>query len=132
MSERGIPLPARERAFFEAATQGRPEEFVRLCKIIGRDPQQVLDGYDAEPGRWLIVSFSTSGIVSDSIRELQFPTRIRAHLDAAGAYVERPWGGGCATSCAPSAVVRRRPCHRSRAGTPECVRVEDELEGLVA
>jgi hypothetical protein len=91
MTGREIPPTARERAIFEAATQGPPEEFVRLCKVVGRDPKQVLDGYDAEPWRWLIVSFSTSGVVSDSTRELQFPTRIRARLDAARAYVERPW-----------------------------------------
>jgi hypothetical protein len=90
MTERERPPTARERAIFEAATQGRPEEFVRLCRVIGRDPKQVLDGYDAEPWRWLIVSFAPLGIVSDSTRELQFPAPIRAHLDAARAYIERP------------------------------------------
>lgn len=67
MTETDPPPTARERAIFEAATQGSPEEFVRLCKVIGRDPKQVLDGYDAAPWRWLIVSFSSPGIVSDCV-----------------------------------------------------------------
>jgi hypothetical protein len=59
--------------------------------MLGRHPKQVLDSYDAEPWRWLIVTFSSPGIVSDSTRELKFPTRIRARLDATREYVETPW-----------------------------------------
>jgi hypothetical protein len=91
MTEREPPPTARERAMFEAATRGSPEEFVRLCRLIGRDPTQTLDAYDAEPWRWLIVSFSTSSVVSEGTRELQFPADMRARLDAARAYVNRPW-----------------------------------------
>lgn len=43
MTEREIPPTGRERALFDAATQGQPEAFVRLCEVIGRKPNQVLD-----------------------------------------------------------------------------------------
>lgn len=91
VTEREAPPTARERALFEAATQGSPEEFVRLCRIIGRDPRQVLDSYDAAPWRWLIASFATSGVVSDSARRLPFPADVRGRLNVARQYVERPW-----------------------------------------
>lgn len=91
MTERENPPTARERGIFEAATQGHPEEFVRLCKMLGREPKQVLDSFDAAPWRWLIVSFNAPTYLGDSTRDLQFPTRMRARLDATREYVETPW-----------------------------------------
>jgi hypothetical protein len=85
------PPTARERAIFEAATQSQPEEFVRLCQMIGRDPRETLDGYDAEPWRWLIVSYGGSGIAGDEAPGLDFPPSVRTQLDATRRYVERPW-----------------------------------------
>jgi hypothetical protein len=76
---------------WEAASTGQPEEFVRLCGVVGRDPSEILDTFDAEPWRWLIVSFAPSGYISDGARELQFPSEIRAKLDATRQYVEKPW-----------------------------------------
>jgi hypothetical protein len=85
------PTTARERAIFEAATQGQPEEFARLCRMIGRDPRDTLDDYDAEPWRWLIVSYGSSGLAGDEIPTLDYPPAIRAQLDATRRYIERPW-----------------------------------------
>jgi hypothetical protein len=81
----------RERAMFDAATQGHSHEFVRLCTMLGRDPREVLDDYDAEPWRWLIVSYGSSGLAGDAIPNLDFPPNLRVHLDATRKYVERPW-----------------------------------------
>lgn len=75
----------------EAASKGQAEEFVCLCGVIGRDPKQVLDSFDAEPWRWLIVSFAPSGYIADGARELQFPSEIRANLDTVRDHVDRPW-----------------------------------------
>jgi hypothetical protein len=91
VTEREIPPTARERALYDAATKASPEEFVRLCWVIGREPREVLDAFDAAPWRWLIVSFAPSGYIADGARDLQFPSEIRAHLDATRQYVERPW-----------------------------------------
>ncbi len=91
VTARETPPTARERALFEAATQGRHEEFTRLCRMIGREPRQVLDSFDAAPWRWLIVTFDPELVISDSTRELQFPTRIRARLESTREYVEMPW-----------------------------------------
>jgi hypothetical protein len=91
VTEREIPPTARERALFEAATRASPEKFVRLCWLIGRDPKEMLDAFDAAPWRWLIVSFAPSGYIADGARELQFPSEIRARLDAARQSVEKPW-----------------------------------------
>ena len=91
MTERAVPPTARERVLYEAAAKGSPEEFARRCAAIGRDPKQVLDSFDAEPWRWLIVSFASSGYIADGARDLQFPTEIRARLDATRQYVEMPW-----------------------------------------
>jgi hypothetical protein len=91
MTEREIPPTARERALLDAATQGQPEEFVRLCEMIGRKPKQVLDSFDAAPWRWLIVSFAPSGYIAEGGRELRFPAEIRARLDVTRQYVETPW-----------------------------------------
>jgi len=91
MTEREAPPTAREHALFDAASQPAPEEFVRLCALIGRGPVEVLDRFDAAPWRWLIVSFASPGILSDGAREMQFPARVRARLDATREYVERPW-----------------------------------------
>jgi hypothetical protein len=91
VTERVTPPTARERGLYETATKGSPEEFVRLCGVIGRDPREVLDAFDAEPWRWLIISFAASGYISDGARELQFPSEIRARLDATRQYIERPW-----------------------------------------
>jgi hypothetical protein len=90
MTERVAPPTARERALYEAATIRPHQEFVRVCGVIGRDPTQTLDSFDAEPWRWLIVSFTSSGYIADGARELQFPTEIRARLDATRQYVETP------------------------------------------
>jgi hypothetical protein len=76
---------------FEAATTSQPEEFVRFCRMIGRDPRKTLDDYDAEPWRWLIVSYGSSGLAGDDIPNLDFPPPVRAQLDATRRYVERPW-----------------------------------------
>jgi hypothetical protein len=91
MTEGQGPPTARERALFEAATKASPETFISLCKVIGRDPRHVLDGYDAEPWRWLIVSFASPGAVSEGTRALQFPSAVRARLDATRRYVEASW-----------------------------------------
>lgn len=91
VTETDTPPTARERAMFEAATQGNPEEFVRLCGVIGRDPRETLDGYDAEPWRWLIVSFGSSGLAGDEAPSLGVPPAMRAQLDATRWYVDRPW-----------------------------------------
>jgi hypothetical protein len=85
------PPTARERAMFDAATQGHAQEFVRLCTLLGRDPREVLDDYDAEPWRWLIVSYGSSGLAGDAIPNLDFPPNLRVNLDATRKYVERPW-----------------------------------------
>ena len=91
MTEKEHPPTARERVMFQAASMGWTAEFERLCKVIGRDPRKTLDSYDAEPWRWLIVSYGDPGDVSDSTRALEFPLGVRANLDATRRYVERPW-----------------------------------------
>jgi hypothetical protein len=77
----------RERAIFEAATRGTPEGFVRLCRIIGRDPTQMLDIFDAQPSQRLILRVAQYG----GSPEVEYPTRIRVRLDAIREYVETPW-----------------------------------------
>ncbi len=64
---------------------------MRLCKVIGRDPREVLDGFEALPHRWLIVSFNTAGVVTEAARELSFPEDVQVRLKATRDYVERPW-----------------------------------------
>lgn len=91
VTERDTPPTARERALFEAASEPAPMEFVRLCGVVGRDPRQVLDGFDAAPWRWLTVSFTATGFVTDSTRELSFPADVRARLTTTRRYVETPW-----------------------------------------
>jgi hypothetical protein len=91
VTKREIPPTARERGLFQAATRASPEKFVRLCWVIGREPREVLDAFDAAPWRWLIVSFAPSGYIADDARKLQFPSEIRAHLHATRQYVEAPW-----------------------------------------
>jgi hypothetical protein len=90
VTERLHPPTARERAAFDAATRSTPEEFVSLCRIVGKDPKQLLDSFDAAPWRWLFY-FSPSDLVSDPMRDVSFPPPMRAHLDAARKYVETPW-----------------------------------------
>jgi hypothetical protein len=85
------PPTACERAIFEAETRGNPEEFARLCQMIGRDPRETLDYYDAEPWRWLIVSYASSGLAGDDTPHLDYPPDMRANLDATRRYIERPW-----------------------------------------
>lgn len=87
MTKSERPPTARERALLEAATNGAPEEFVHLCKMLDRDPKDMLDEYDAEPWRWMIVSFSP-GYVSESTLRLTFPPDTRALLDATRRCVE--------------------------------------------
>lgn len=89
MTERERPLTARERAMFDAATQGQPDEFVRLCERIGRDPREMLDDFDAEPWRWLIVSYASSGLAGGDIPSLDYPPNIRARLDATRQFLEK-------------------------------------------
>jgi hypothetical protein len=91
MGDREAPPTAREHALFDAASQPAPQEFVRLCAMIGQGPLQVLDGFDSAPWRWLIVSFASAGTLSASDQAMRFPARIRARLDVTREYVERPW-----------------------------------------
>lgn len=91
MTEIEASPTARERALFDAASQPFPEEFVRLCKVIDRDPRHVLARFDAAPWRWLIVGFATPAAVPDAIRELSFPTDVQARLEVTRQYVERSW-----------------------------------------
>ena len=51
MTERAIPPTARERAAFDAATMGKPKDFVRVCRELNRAPREMLDTKDDRLGR---------------------------------------------------------------------------------
>jgi hypothetical protein len=67
MTERPLPPTADERLAFDAATRRSPKDFVRICRLAGEEPGQMLNRFDAEPGRWLF-HFSLSDLVTDGMR----------------------------------------------------------------
>jgi len=101
VTEREKPPTAREARDVSRQLPwgGRPSSFVCARSSVAIRAK-TLDSYDAEPWRWLIVSYGGSGYVSDSTRDVEFPPEMRAHLDATRQYVERPCGAGSALDLA--------------------------------
>jgi hypothetical protein len=90
MTERAVPPTARERAAFDAATEGRPKDFLRACRELDTDPKQLLDAFDSQPWRWLF-SFSLGDPVTDEVRHRPFQPAVRERLDTTREYIEAPW-----------------------------------------
>ena len=89
MTERTIPPTARERAAFDAATEGTPKDFVATCRAAGLEPIRMLDSFQAAPWRWLFF-FSATDPVTDEVRHRPFPPAVQERLDAVREYVEAP------------------------------------------
>jgi hypothetical protein len=90
MTERAIPPTARERAAFDAATTGKPKDFIRVCRELRREPVQMIDAFEAAPWRWLF-HFPPGDPVTDEMRHRPFLPPIQARLDAVREYIEAPW-----------------------------------------
>jgi len=90
VTERAIPPTARERAAFDAATTGSPKDFIRVCQELGREPQQMLDAFEAAPWRWLSY-FSPGEPVTDEVRHRPIQPEMQVRLDAIREYIEAPW-----------------------------------------
>jgi hypothetical protein len=90
VTERAIPPTARERAAFDAATTGGPRDFVRVCQELDRQPEQMLDEFEAAPWRWLTY-FSPGDPVTDEVRHRPIQPAMQARLDAVREYIEAPW-----------------------------------------
>jgi hypothetical protein len=90
MTERAIPPTARERAAFDAATTGRPKDFVRVCHQLDRAPEEMLDAFAAAPWRWLFY-FPPGEPITDEMRHRPFLPDVQERLDAVREYVEAPW-----------------------------------------
>ena len=90
MTERAIPPTARERAAFDAATTGGPRDFVRVCQELGREPERMLEAFEAAPWRWLTY-FSPGDAVTDEVRHRPIQPAMQARLDAVREYIEAPW-----------------------------------------
>jgi hypothetical protein len=90
MIEQAIPPTARERAAFDAATTGRPKDFVQVCGELGRAPGEMLDVFQAAPWRWL-TSFAEGDTITDETRHRPFQPPIQERLDLLREYVDAPW-----------------------------------------
>lgn len=90
MTEQAIPPTARERAAFDAATTGKPKDFIRVCGELGRAPSEMLDAFQAAPWRWLS-SFAPGDPVTDEARHRPFQPPIQERLDLVREYIEAPW-----------------------------------------
>ena len=90
MTERAIPPTARERAAFDAATTGGPRDFVRVCQELGREPERMLEAFEAAPWRWLTY-FSPGDAVTDEVRHRPIQPEMQERLDAVREYIEAPW-----------------------------------------
>ena len=89
MTDRPKPPTVAERLAFDAATGGSPKRFVDICRMAGREPEQLLNSFDWDPWRWLF-NFSPSDLVTDAMRRESFPPELRARLEATRRYVEAP------------------------------------------
>jgi hypothetical protein len=90
MIEQAIPPTARERAAFDAATTGKPKDFIQVCSELGRAPGEMLDAFQAAPWRWL-TSFAQGDQITDETRHRPFQQPIQERLDLLREYVEAPW-----------------------------------------
>jgi hypothetical protein len=90
MTEQAIPPTARERAAFDAATTGKPKDFIRVCRELGRAPSEMLEAFQSAPWRWL-VSFAPGDPVTDEARHRPFQPPIQERLDLVREYIEAPW-----------------------------------------
>jgi hypothetical protein len=90
MIEQAIPPTARERAAFDAATTGKPKDFIQVCSELGRAPSEMLDTFQAAPWRWL-TSFAQGDQITDETRHRPFQQPIQERLDVLREYVEAPW-----------------------------------------
>jgi hypothetical protein len=90
MTEQAIPPTARERAAFDAATTGKPKDFIRVCRELGRAPSEMLEAFQSAPWRWL-VSFAPGDPVTDEARHRPFQAPIQERLDLVREYLEAPW-----------------------------------------
>ena len=90
MTERAIPPTARERAAFDAATMGKPKDFVRVCRELNRAPGEMLDAFQVAPWRWLFY-FPPGDPVTDETRHRPFQQSVQDRLDLVREYVEAPW-----------------------------------------
>ena len=90
MTEQAIPPTARERAAFDAATTGKPKDFIRVCGELGRAPSEMLEAFQSALWRWL-VSFAPGDPVTDEARHRPFQPPIQERLDLVREYIEAPW-----------------------------------------
>jgi len=90
MSEQAIPPTARERAAFDAATTGKPKDFIQVCGELARAPSEMLDAFQAAPWRWL-TSFAQGDPITDETRHRPFQPPIQERLDLLREHVEAPW-----------------------------------------
>lgn len=90
MTERANPPTAREQAAFDAATTGKPKDFIRVCSELGTAPSEMLDAFQAAPWRWLFY-FPPGDPVSDEARHRPFQPAVQERLDLLREYIEAPW-----------------------------------------
>jgi hypothetical protein len=116
MTERAIPPTARERAAFDAATMGKPKDFVRVCRELNRAPREMLDAFQAAPWRWLSY-FPPGDPVTDEARHRPFQQSVQDRLDLVREYVEAPWWRRMFTS--PDAFDPAARRAYTRTGVPD-------------
>ena len=113
MTEQAIPPTARERAAFDAATTGKPKDFIQVCAELGRAPSDMLDAFQAAPWRWL-TSFAQGDPVNDETRHRPFQPPIQERLDLLREYVEAPWWRRLLGSPGAADQVTRRAYVRAK------------------
>jgi hypothetical protein len=113
MTEQAIPPTARERAAFDAATTGKPKDFIRVCRELGTAPGEMLGAFQSAPWRWLVL-FASGDPVTDEARHRPFQLPIQERLDLVREYIEAPWWRRLLTSPDTYDPATRRAYSRTK------------------